>query len=57
MDAILNPSYGFFMEMKDLGIPTFLQVLQVLQPNIATPMGVQPSAVVSAAIQSYMDYF
>jgi hypothetical protein len=57
VDAISNPSYDFFWEMKALGIPTFLQVLQVLQPDLTAQMGVQASADVTAAVRSYMGRF
>jgi hypothetical protein len=57
VDAISDPSYDFFLEMKALGIPMFLQVLQVLQPSVAAQFGVQASADVSAAVRSYMSRF
>jgi hypothetical protein len=57
VDAILHPSYDFFLEMKALGIPTFLQVLQDLQPGIAAQMSVQASADITAAVRSYMGRF
>jgi hypothetical protein len=57
VDAISDPLYDFFLEMKALGIPTFLQVLQVLQPSVAAQFGVQASADVTAAVRSYMGRF